>query len=359
MGKFDKDRHQKELSIRFCIARGMSPCLEVVIPSASELSDTTEVLTDLDVLGLEFVVDGGFRRAFFDCKSGKMSAINRAFWANGVASYSQCDEAFVLLKGKAVNNHRISALRLNVDLHDEQSFTDLGRTFDVGFDQDLSYQSSIERWNAVADAYEKWRWSSELYHLTRNIAPLSQQPWSTFRKIIAECRNIRGHVDPTKPEHISIIYDTLCGIFILWSTMGRDIRRFYEPSMSKSEFETILRYYIWGGRDTYAVRQELSPRGPDGKPIQLNLPSWNKLMRFAGIIIAAPQELAGCVNICRDLSIRSCVGSVGNFDSRLEYDMSANVRARQFIMSMIEYVVDAGGLPKECISEMRSQIEEF
>ena len=85
MGKYDKDRFQKELAVRYCLASGMVPFLEVITPSVSDLSDTLEVLTDLDVVGVEAVSDGAQRYVFFDCKvSVKISAINRAFWAAGV-----------------------------------------------------------------------------------------------------------------------------------------------------------------------------------------------------------------------------------------------------------------------------------
>ena len=55
MAEYDKDRRQKEMAIRYCLAQGMAPCLEVVVPSASDLSDAPEALTDLDVMGLEFI----------------------------------------------------------------------------------------------------------------------------------------------------------------------------------------------------------------------------------------------------------------------------------------------------------------
>jgi hypothetical protein len=75
MGKYDKDRFQKELSIRYCLARRLLPFLEVTVQSATDLSDTVEVITDLDVLGIEAIGDGTLRRTLFDCKNtNKMSA---------------------------------------------------------------------------------------------------------------------------------------------------------------------------------------------------------------------------------------------------------------------------------------------
>ena len=250
MGKYDKDRFQKELAVRFCLARGTVPFVEVVVRSSSDLSDTVEVLTDLDVVGIEATGDGSLRKTIFDCKtSNKLSSINRAFWAAGVKEYTRCNEAYVILRGKAVHNHRISALAMNVDLHDEQSFKDLGKTLDEAFPADDCYQAALSRWNSVYDSYVKNGWSEPLFDLARNVVPLIQTPWSTFRKILAELRTIRGHFDPAKDEHLAIFFDVLSSTFVLWAAMGRDIRRFYEPTMDKSTFQVVLRYYVWGGKN--------------------------------------------------------------------------------------------------------------
>lgn len=359
MSKLDQDRHLKQLALRFCLAKGMYPCLEVVVSSATDLSDSVEVLTDLDVLGLEFVLDGGFRRTVFDCKSGKMSAINRAFWASGVVNYTGCDEAVALLKTRAVDNHRMSALKMGVDLHDETSFRDLGKTYDQAFDQDLYYQSSIDRWFEVYDTYKSQPWSQVLFELGRNAAPLSRQPWSIFRKILSELRSTRGNFDPARDKHLSIYFDVLSALFVLWSPMGKDVRRFYQPTMRKDEFETILRYYIWGGKESYGIRKELWLRDGEDKQRVYDLPAWDKLIAFAGIIISAPQELFGCVGICQALSIKLTCGSSLVHDAAVKADFTSNKRARQFILSLNDFVVAACGLPKDTAHRAEAIIGEF
>ena len=210
MGKYDKDHFQKELAIRYCIARGLIPFIEVTVRSIADVSESVEALTDLDVVGIGGTGDGRLHRTLFDCKTtNKMSPINRAFWAAGVKEYAGCDEAYVLLKNKAVHNHRISALSINVDLHDEESFKDLGRTFSAGFPASECYQGEISRWNDVFDRFQKNGWSEGLFDLARNVVPLSRTPWSTFRKIVAELRAARGHFDPNKGEHLTIFFDVL------------------------------------------------------------------------------------------------------------------------------------------------------
>ena len=339
MGKYDKDRHQKEMALRYCLAQGMSPYLEVVISSASDLSDTAENLTDIDVLGLEFVADGGLRRMMFDCKStNKMSAVNRAFWAAGLSRYAGCDDAFVILKNRAVYNHRLSSLSIGVDLHDEISFASLGESREIGFNRDIYYQSSLDRWNSVFDVYSQNTWLQQIFSTCRNLAPLSTQPAKTFRRIIAELRSARGQFDPAKDSHLGIMLDVMSSVFVLWTSMGRDMRRFYDPKMNAQDFEKALRYYVWGGREAYQIRSEIRQRNGEA-PASNDLPAWDKLLRFSGVVLAGPNDLFGCINICRDLSIRYVTGVMADQDKRLSQAVAQNLRARQFILGATEYVV--------------------
>lgn len=358
MGKYDKDRHQKEMAIRYCIARGVAPCLEVLVPSASDLSDTVETLTDIDVLGLEFIVDGGFRRTIFDCKTtNKMSPINRAFWAAGVTSYAGCDDAVVVLKNRAVYNHRISALRISVDLHDELSFEDLGRTFDQEFGKDNSYQSSIDRWNAIYEIYQNNSWSEGLYYLGRNLAPVTHEPWRIFRRTAAEMRGVRGQFDPAKDAHVSLFLDVLSAVFMLWTSLGRDIRRFYDPKMTKPEFERALRYYVWGGKESYQIRQEISQR--TGAASSVEFPAWVALTNLTGLVITAPQEVFVCIGVCRDLAIRLACGRNGDHDKRLSASFASNRRARQFVMAVVDYMIAASGIPKDFSTRVQNELSDL
>lgn len=348
MGKYDKDRHYKELAVRYCLAKGAVPFLEVVVPNVSDLSDSVEVLTDIDVLGVATVGDGGLRRTIFDCKTTfKMSSVNRAFWAGGLKDYTCCDDAFVILKTKAVHNHRMSALSIDVDLHTEESFKDLGRTIDPAFPADNCYQASVDRWNAVYDCYAANKWSTPLFNLARNSVPLTKSPWSVFRRFLAALQESRGQFDPEKAQHIAIFLDVLASTFVLWAALGRDIRRFYEPTMEKSAFERILRYYLWGGKELYQIRQQMRERMGSGNGSAGELPAWDSLISFTGLIVGAPQSLLECAHICREMSIRAVTGPNDTHDKIIAERLKSSSRLRQFSVALGDYLVAGGHLPKD------------
>lgn len=348
VGKYDKDRFQKEAAIRLCLARGHAPFLETLVFSASDLSSTVEVVSDLDVLGLEFVADGAFRRTLYDCKTeSKLSAINRAFWASGMMRYTGCEEACLILKKPAVHNHRMSALKIGVDLHDLASFEDFAKTYVADFNQDKYYQSSIERWNKVFEAYQKNKWSEGLFSACRNIVPLTREPWTVFRRIVSLLKENHGHFDPAKKDHTGIFIDILASSAILWSLMGRDIRRFYSPTIDKSAFAKTLNYYIWGGEESYANRQHMKTLMGSSKGEALEFPGWDRFVHLAGLVIAAPQEFFSCAHLTREIAFRCLSGEDAILDATLSLDLAKNKRLLQFIPALAQYFQRACQLPRD------------
>lgn len=357
MGKFDKDRHLKQLAIRYCLSQGWVPNLEVIVESDKDLGDTIENLTDLDVVGLDLSADGDLNRLIFDCKSSsKMSAINRAFWAAGVKEYCRCSRAFVILGKESLFNHRISALRMGVDLHSEQSLRFLGESSYPGFDNDFEYQSSFDNWMALQSVYESNKWTNSLYVAVRNQAPISLIPNKTFRRIVAETRNIRGHLDPGKSAHVAVFYDVLAASFICWIQMVRDLRRVFSPKMDQVAFETALRYYIWGGKEAYDLRKALKNKGLSESSDDGLFPAWTKLVKTAGILVQAPTGNFEAINLCRNLGLRELSNPDPDKDLQISETLMRVKSLRQVISSLSDYLVQATEVPSEFSDKVRSDL---
>ncbi|ERF91997.1 hypothetical protein CFSAN002237_15600 [Escherichia coli O104:H21 str. CFSAN002237] len=58
MANLDKDLGLKQDAIRFCLINGYLPFLEVNVENYRELSDTSTIITDVDVLGVAFDITG-------------------------------------------------------------------------------------------------------------------------------------------------------------------------------------------------------------------------------------------------------------------------------------------------------------
>lgn len=347
MNKGDKDSHQKQSAIRYCLALGRLPCPEVVIYSPSDLTSTPEPLTDLDVLGVEALDDGGLRRTLFDCKSGnRMSAINRALWVRGLMDFIHIDHGVVILRSPPLENHRLAALDLSVDIHSEDTFTGLGNLISTEFSKDLFYQSDVERWRSQIAAYRQCSWSAPLHDCVRHLAPVTKEPYKIFRRLIAELRAVRGEFDPSKDKHRTIYYDSLCGMLLLWSAMSRDIRRLYREDLPYARFEELLRYYIWGGQETYHIRQEMAKKVDKESP-SVEMPEWPKLQKFVSNVVTDPGSALSCASFSRELSIRESSGVLSDKDDNLRNILKSNHRVAQFLLSASDYLTSAGKLPRE------------
>lgn len=355
MGKFDKDRQQKELAIRYCLARRAVPYLEVAVHGTSDISESPEVLTDIDVLGLERGAGDSLQKTIIDCKTtNKISPVNRSLWARGLQEYIAASSSIVILKHVSVKSHKVSLLGFGVDIHDAASFIDLGRTFDPAFPADVSYRSTLEKWMLIELGYSRNQWAEGLRELCESFVPLSKLPANTFRRLIAELRAQRGKFDPRKPEHVAIFLEALAACLVLWASMIRDVRRIYDPNLAEPEFEMLLRHYLWGGRDSFALRRQVHERTQSDQTLEL--PAWDKLKSLVGLFIAAPLAVFDCARYCRELSIRELSGPIPRYDTHINLDINSNTRLRQFSLLMSDYLVSAASLPKEMGKSVETQL---
>ncbi|WDA40460.1 hypothetical protein [Erythrobacter sp. BLCC-B19] len=351
MNKGDKDRYLKQLAIRACLAAGHVPCPEVVVYSPSDLTKEPEPLTDLDVVGLEPLDDGGMRRTLFDCKSGKMSAINRALWASGLTSFTGIESAIILLKVRPLENHRLAALKMCVDLHSEETFSDLIALSSPGFNKDIFYQSTADRWQQQQEAYTSWPWSKNLFECSRHLIPISGDPAKTFRRLISELRAVRGEIDPAKPAHRAIFFDLICGMLILWSSIAKEVRRIYRSDSKPEEFVQMLRYYIWGGQESFSIRQEI---GKKFESENADLPEWGRLQKFVSHALAEPKHLLTSALVARELSIREVTDQLPELDKNISEILKREPRVSQFIISSSDYLVHSSRAPLD-LQKMISQ----
>jgi len=250
---------------------------------------------------------------------------------------------------------------MGVDLHTDESFCDLGRSVDIAFPKEASYQAAIERWNSVQLCYESNAWASELLHLNRNVVPLASSHVGTFRRYIAELRAARGAFDPAKPAHLCIFLDCLSSLLFLWATLARDARRFYQATMPKDEFEKTLKYYLWGGKESYQIRKQMREKSTTENRSQSaeEFPAWDRLVSFVGLVIAAPQSIFECAHFCREIAFRVACGSNATFDEELARIASSNTRVKQFSSSLSDYILAACGIPKDMGRAAESLILSF
>ena len=364
MGNLDKDIHQKESAIRFCVLTGSLPFLEVNVENRRELSDTTTVMTDIDVLGVSIDASGTVRRVIFDCKTlGKTSPINRAFWAAGLMKYVSCDEAFVILKKKASEAHRLSAKDINVHLYSEQQFENYSESYSLDFNSDYCYSTNIDNWITHASIYGKNSGFEKFGQFLNSEIPLESDSARGIKRLLAALQKGKGEFNPVKDTHAAIFYHVVMTFSYLMAKAVHDLKAIVDFDANKEEFEKLLKYYIWGGREAFSIKQKMSQlfssTNTSMASIEPELREWELFVELVRKLLDSPVDVFKCCFPMREISIRKLAVNDEAKDLFLAKSISNNKRIRQFASSQAKYLIKATQLPAEFDSNLSSIFDDL
>ena len=359
----DKDRFQKEQAIRFCVLSGRLPFLEVNVENVKELRDTSTTITDIDVLGCIVDLSGKQRRVIFDCKTlGKTSPINRAMWASGLMAYTGCDEAFIILRKKASEAHRMSAKKLNVHLFDESQFKAYAESFSPSFSLDHSYQTNIDNWSRHAEIYKKGSEFEKFGNFLNNELPLEAEPPRGIKRLIAALGKGRGEFDPSKVAHQAVFCHALMMFSYMMAMAVHELVNIVDHDAKKDDFDRLIRYYIWGGRDTYARRQRMNDlfvMQGNGDNERLDLPEWEGFLELTRNMMDSPNDVIACCSPLRELSLKKITEPVAEKDEKLAQAVANSSRIRQFSIAQARYLIKATRLPTDFEEVLSQDFDEL
>lgn len=364
MGSIDKDIQQKESAIRFCVLTGHLPFLEVNVENQRELSDTSTVITDIDVLGVSIDASGGQRRIIFDCKTlGKTSPINRAFWAAGLMKYTFCNEAFVILRKKGSEAHRLSAKYLNVHLFDEKQFANYSESYSLEYNSDYCYSTNIDNWVTHAKIYSKNDGFGKFGQFLNSEIPLAVDATRGIKLLLAGLQKGKGEFNPEKPEHLAIFQQVVMMFSYLMSQIVHDLKNVIDFDASKEDFERLLKYYIWGGKKAFSLLRNMSQlfakNNQDSSVVEPKLREWDSFIELVRKLLDSPVEVFKCCFPMREISFRNLLIRDESKELYLAKLIDSNTRTRQFLTSQARYLVKAADLPSEFETKLSSVFDEL
>jgi len=364
MGKLDKDIHQKESAIRFCILTGSLPFLEVNVENRRELSDTATVITDIDVLGVFVDASGTSRRIIFDCKTlGKTSPINRAFWAAGLMRYVSCNEAFVILRKKATEAHRLSAKDINVHLYSEKQFSNYSESYSLDFNTDYCYSTNVDNWITHTSIYDRNSGFEKFGQFLNSEIPLESDSARGIKRLLSALHKGKGEFNPDKEAHSAIFYHVVMVFSYLMAKAVHDLKAIIDFDAKKEDFEKLLRYYIWGGREAFSQKQKMSQLFASNNTSLAcsdpELREWELFVELVRKLLDSPVNVFKCCFPLREISIRNIVTKDDAKDIYLAKSIASNNRIRQFASSQAKYLVKAAQLPSEFDSNLSNVFDDL
>lgn len=358
MAAADKDVHQKAKAIRFCLAAELIPFYEVNVNNVRELTDTPELLTDIDVLGVS-LGRFGVRRTLFDCKTIKTSPINRAFWAAGLMRYADADEAFVILKKAASETHKLSAKSMRVHLFDEALFDSHASALAPAYHDGGTYAANIDNWHQLHAELRSNAQIRKLGDHLRHFLPLESDFAKTLRGVVANLKQVRGELDPAWPAHMAIFAYVVFAMAFAMAPIIRDFFDAFDPKQPKEDFERFLRAYVWGGRDAYLLRRklrELMAAHNENVSAEVELSGWETFVELVRAFLDAPEDVQACCNPMIGMSLRYVAKQSEAEDRVLAIGLAKTNRIRQFIFRLSEYVITASGLPKDFDARLKNDV---
>jgi hypothetical protein len=364
MSKFDKDIHQKEMAIRYCLVNEIVPFLEVNIQNYRELSDTSTLITDIDVLGVKLESSGKQNKVIFDCKTlGKTSPINRAFWASGLMQFTGCSEAFVILRKKASEAHRLSARQIGVYLFDERQFGNYAESCSLDFSSDYCYSTSIANWISLYSSASGNSKLEQFFAFLNNDLPAEKDVTKAFRKFLVGLEKVKGELDPEKNKHKAIFNYSLSIFMYLMAKIIYDFRAVIDYEVNEGDYGKLMKYYIWGGRDSFLLKNKMTEMYSSSTNSSVapepEIKAWSSYLELSRKLLDSPRDIQKCVFPIREISFMNIMSRTNEKDKFTSNYVLNNKRVRQFSSAAARYLVDAVKLPKEFYHQLDSTFDEI
>ena len=254
-----KDRDQKSKAIRYAVARGWLPQLEVDVHFQKSVATKPSYLTDLDVLVSIPDDFSGFKSVVFDCKTkAKESPINRAIWLRGVLDKINGQQGFCILKKQSMDSdHRMVATNLGIIMLAEDEFDLYANSMAHGYNTCAANICNIDLWDQLFNIGGKFP------NLAKSVAFRKSNYWmiddsdEACRKIIASLQECRTELDPDKPEHVLVTSDYAVIFSRSLSILVTQLFKSYLQPKQQVDLEYALKVMLYGGREAYEHRNQL------------------------------------------------------------------------------------------------------
>ncbi|HBX56278.1 MAG TPA: hypothetical protein DEH10_12960 [Pseudomonas sp.] len=161
---------------------------------------------------------------------------------------------------------------------------------------------------------------------------------------------------------MSVYLTLVMSLMLVFAPISSELSDIYDPDMSIENYEKLLRFYIWGGRESYIQRRDLKNAALEftgQKKAELELPGWAKFIELSRNLLNAPAEISSTLIPCRELAMRFLSDNDVEIDKHLRARLKTSNRTKQFMTAASDYLVSATGLPKDLHTRLTTAISEL
>lgn len=356
-----KDTLQKQKAIRYCVAAGLIPYPEAVVRYSADVAEVVSDISDIDVLGVKPAGEHRAKLVLFDCKTqAKISGINRAMWVAGLKEFVRADEAFVILNKAAPEGHRLAANTIGVRLFSENLFDNFGASSSLNYVPGMSYLEVMDAWEGLLSIKARAKGLEPLLSYLLNDAALEPSHAEGFRTLLSRLKLVAGEFDVSKPTHRTLYGLAVSQALVFLSGITRDFHNVFDPAMERNDFAAVLRYFVWGGKEGYGLRERLHRALQASKKNEesttFELPGWDRFVELMRSFMDAPLFVGSAALPLKDLSFRELCSANDVADRRIALEVLTNNRARQFALATNKYISSLSRMLHECGNHLASQL---
>ncbi|MEL8276572.1 hypothetical protein J4V81_25630, partial [Escherichia coli] len=144
----------------------------------------------------------------------------------------------------------------------------------------------------------------------------------------------------------------------IMACLVQQLRGLIDFDYNQNEFTRLLKYYIWGGKDSFILRHKMreliSSNDSSIQNIEPELRNWDDFIELTRSLLDSPNDIIKCCHVLREFSFLELSMHDIKKDEQLSTLISDNSRIRQFIMIMARYLTNSMKMPKDFINDLVS-----
>jgi hypothetical protein len=310
-----KDRPQKAAALKYVVSRRWFPQVELDVSTFLTTRESSLSITDIDVFASvpdEFL---GFRGFLIDCKTKKgESPVNRALWLNGLMQRMAVTHGMCILRTRGIeSDHRYTAAKLGVHLLAEHEFDAYAAATSPRWSSNGGALANIELWDKFFQIPARFPSLGPAIRFSKSRYWMASDATEACRLTIALARQLRGELDPTKPEHVAVVGDMVALFTHALGGMVSKIFAGYLQPKEKAELSEALLILFCGGRDSYEQRNRIKKlfatlHKPEAQEEALLVPEMEGFVDLVRQALDAPLELLRAPLLIREVAWSALAG---------------------------------------------------
>jgi len=345
---------------------GFCPFYEINLYHDIGISKSKQQITDIDVLGIKFTEHLFIDKIVAECKTGKESPIYISMWLRGLMDYFNASKGFVVAGRSVSEEHKLATTNISVRLLSYEELTNFLKVYNLKPLEKFNFY----RYDLFNEFFRK-AFNSESMFRIREIVYYKFWAWPDnmkLRFILGEMRKISKYLDGSSKYHQALVAELFTLVGIAFQIMLSHFFPLYLSPEDKSFLGDRLKFYLYGGKETYdylnALYREIKmvkiedTLFKEEKNQGLTLPSWNNFIQLFKTFLENPTSCLFLPHLFRILAFEKILANNSNYHIQEILPQVNNITVK-LASDVVDYINSIVNYPKEISNIIKTALHEF